>query len=434
MNEKPRILVLTLSFGAGHLTAARNIIGEFQKQMPDADLRLVDALEESGFLFRVFYVWTYWAMIRYAPKLWKKFFESRVNRRDEQTAPVWIWKKGCRNVFEEIRRFSPQLIVAAEIGASEIAVIARRENLTNASIVNVITDFEAEPIWVKPEISAYFVTNEAIKIQLANWGADKATIEVCGIPISKSFNRIYDTEETKSRFGLDSRPIVLLMGGGMGPTRVAEVALHLLTLGENLQIVALPGKDEKAETELKKLASSATVSLQIHNWTSLIAPLMQTAQILATKPGGLTLTEAAACGLPLVLFDTIPGPEETNAQSFIAAGAAVLTEHPQKTAAEILRILNDEETRRQMSVNCRKLARPDASCRIVESAKGKINTAETDENPIATLKKLSASRRAFALWRKLKRTESFRALFAFESKRKKSVRKIEKSLPEVKIG
>jgi len=434
MSEKPRVLVLTLSFGAGHLSAARNIIGEFQKQMPDADLRLIDALDESGFLFRVFYVWTYWAMIRYAPKLWKKFFESRVKRRDEQTAPVWIWKKGCRNVFEEIRRFSPHLIIAAEVGASEIAVIARRENLTNASIVNVITDFEAEPIWVKPEISAYFVTNEAVKNQLADWGADKAKIEVCGIPISKSFNRIYDSEETKARFGLDDRPIVLLMGGGMGPTRMAEVALHLLTSGENLQIVALPGKDEKAALELKKLSSTTTVSLRIHNWTSLIAPLMQAAQILATKPGGLTLTEAAACGLPLVLFDTIPGPEETNAQSFIAAGAAVLTEHPQKTADEILRILNDEETRRQMSVNCRKLARPDAACRIVESAKGKINRTQPDEKAAVALKNLSASRRVFAVWRKLKRTESFRALFTFEPKRRKSVRKIKKTLPEVKIG
>ena len=133
MNEKPRILVLTLSFGAGHISAAQSVASEFQKQIPECEVRLIDALENCSLAFKAFYVWTYWAMIRYAPRVWEKFFNSRIERDDKQTAPVWIWKKGCRKVFDEIRSFQPHLIVAAEVGASEIAVIARRENITNAA-------------------------------------------------------------------------------------------------------------------------------------------------------------------------------------------------------------------------------------------------------------------------------------------------------------
>ncbi len=433
MSKKPRILILTLSFGAGHVSAAQSIVGEFRKQIPEADLRLTDALENCSLPFKAFYVWTYWAMIRYAPRVWERFFNSRIERRDEQTAPVWIWKKGCRKVFEEIRRFQPDLIVAAEVGASEIAVIARRENLTNAAVVNVITDYEAEPIWVKPEISAYAVAAGTVKKQLQNWGANAEKIEVCGIPLDESFARKYDGDETRKRFNLDARPIVLLMGGGMGPTRMDEVAARLLERSANLNIVALPGKDKTAEIKLNRLSNSATTTLQVIGWTSSIAPLMQAAQILATKPGGVTLSEAAACGLPLVLFDAIPGPENANAAHFVKAGAAILTKGSKHTADEILSLLRDDEKLRKMSADCRKLAQPFAAQKIVELARRKIDLTNVAEKPSLASKKLSVSRRAFAVLRKLKRQENLSAYFA-DSKRKKSVEKLEQTLPEVKIG
>ena len=394
MSEKPRILVLTLSFGAGHVSAAQSIVAEFRKQIPEADVRLTDALENCSLSFKAFYVWTYWAMIRYAPSVWEKFFSSRIERRDEQTAPVWIWKKGCRKVFDEIRNFQPDLIVAAEVGASEIAVIARRENVTNAAIVNVITDYEAEPIWVKSEISAYAVATESVKKQLENWGANAEKIEVCGIPLNENFARKYDADETRKQFGLDARPIVLLMGGGMGPTRMAEVAAELLQKGVNLNIVALPGKDQSAAAKLKKLSSSETTNLHVIGWTNLIAPLMQIARILATKPGGVTLSEAAVCSLPLVLFDGIPGPEDANAARFVEAGAAVATENPPETADEILRLLKDDEQLRAMSEKCAALARPNAARIIVETARREMSLSTPKSKnfdaafaPDSTLKK-----------------------------------------------
>ncbi len=378
MTGKPRVLILTLSFGAGHLSAARNVASEFKKQIPEADLRLTDALENCSLAFRAFYVWTYWAMIRYAPRVWQIFFAARVERGDKQTAPIWIWRTGCRKVFNEIKKFQPDLIVAAEVGACEIAVIARRANLTNAPIVNVITDFEAEPIWVKPEISAFLVATDAVKNQFENWGENAEKIIVCGIPLSQSFSETHDAEQTKAKFNLDERPIVLLMGGGMGPTKMNEVAAHLLENGENLQIVALPAKDERAKTALEKLRDGESVSLRVLAWTDSIAELMRAATILATKPGGLTLSEAASCGVPLVFFDSIPGPEQTNARRFVEAGAAVSTDSARETAAEILRLLRDDAKLRAMSENCRSLARPNAAREIVESVLREISLSNAE--------------------------------------------------------
>jgi processive 1,2-diacylglycerol beta-glucosyltransferase len=403
MNGEKRIMILTLSFGSGHIRAAQSVVAELQNQMPEADLKMVDALDDCRLWFRAFYVWTYWWMIRYAPRLWNKFFHGRIKRLDEQTAPIWVWKKGCAKVFDEIRKFQPDLIVACEVGASEIAVIARRARLTNAEIINVITDFEAEPIWIKAEIARFSVPNERVAEQLRNWGADARKIKVCGIPLDASFTEKHDSDKTRARFNLDDRPIVLLMGGGMGPTRMSRVAEQLLQTGENFQIVALPAKDEKAKVELEKLQNSTTVSLHIVGWTNFTAGLMQAADVLATKPGGLTISEAAACGLPMVLFDAIPGPEEENAKLFAKKGAGVKTRGSKETAFEVLRLLGNLRERRQMSANAEKLARTDASEKIVSLALEMLECSPAVERVFTPPKKLSASRKIYAAWRKLNR-------------------------------
>lgn len=365
MNSKKRILVLTLSFGAGHIRAAESVFMELRRQLPEADLLLVDALQHCSFPFRALYVWTYWAMIRYAPSLWNKFFNARRKRRDEQTAPAWLWRNGCKNVFETIQNFQPEMIVACEVGACEIAVIARRTKLTEAKIINIITDFEAEPIWVKPEISGFAVPNKEVAEQLQKWGADAERIKICGIPLDESFSRTQDTQKVKVHFALDERQIVLLMGGGMGPTRMDFVASRLLERGENLNIIALFGKDKRMGRKLDKLKDSATVSLNVIGWTDRVAALMQSAAVLATKPGGVTLSEAAVCGLPIVFFDAIPGPEVSNAARFVDAGAGSQTTGSEETAVEILRLVNDKNALSAMVDHCRKLAHPKAAVDIV---------------------------------------------------------------------
>ena len=75
-----RILVLTLSFGSGHLRAASAIAHELSEQVPGTEVYVLDALENCRWPFRALYVWPYWMMVRYAPRLWKKLFEARRSR------------------------------------------------------------------------------------------------------------------------------------------------------------------------------------------------------------------------------------------------------------------------------------------------------------------------------------------------------------------
>jgi processive 1,2-diacylglycerol beta-glucosyltransferase len=364
-----RILVLTLSFGSGHVRAAEVIARELKEQAPDADVLIVDALAKCRALFRAGYVWPYWAMVRYAPGLWARFFAGRVSRMDRQTAPAWAFRFGCPNVFQKISEFRPDLIVATEVAACELAVLAKSAGLTNARIVNVITDHEAEPVWVKPGVEEYAVADESVRSALSSWGAPTDKILVCGIPTDPGFNALRDKRDTKSRYRLrDDSPVVLLMGGGMGPTHIDEVAAFLLKSGQRIQIVAIAGRDRRMRRRLDRLRPLPRLPLRIIDWTDDVAALMQLASVLITKPGGLTIAEAAVCGLPLVLFDAIPGPEQRNAARLVAAGAAMMATNAREAANAALTLIGDEHMRRRMSACATRHARPEATAMIVRLA------------------------------------------------------------------
>ena len=95
---------------------------------------------------------------------------------------------------------------------------------------------------------------------------------------------------------------------------------------------------------------------------------MRAATVLVTKPGGVTIAEASACKLPMIFFDAIPGPEETNARLFVDARAAIDTRAPAETASVVASLLRDKTKLREMGREAAALARPDATEQIAKLA------------------------------------------------------------------
>src|SRR5258708_10092113 len=366
----PRVLVMTLAFGSGHATAASAIAQELTRQAPGAEVLIVDALAASRWLFRALYVWPYWLMVRYAPRLWRRVFSTRVRNVHRRTAPRWAFRFGCPAAFRALADFQPDVVVAAEVAACEIAVEARRRGLCGAPIVNVITDHHAEPAWVQPEVDAYAVADADVCDQLIGWGAAPDRVAISGIRRAGRFGLTADPAATRARHGLhDDRPLVLLMGGGMGPTRMDQVAAGLCGSGRRMHIVAVTGHDRLARRRLAAVRPSGDTALTVCGWIDDVAALMQSASVLVTKPGGVTGAEAAVCGTPAVLVEPIPGPEEHNAARVGRAGAGVLAHGTQQTVAAVLGLLDDDAARVGMAGRMRSIERPLAAAAIAETVR-----------------------------------------------------------------
>lgn len=369
MTMRKRIAILTLSVGAGHVRASEVIQRALEDEEENLEVKTLDAIDVARSWFLWLYVQPYWWMLRYAPGLWRRLFERRQRKQHRATAPQWVFRRGCVEALRQLKTFAPHLVIATEIGAAEIAALGRREGWFNAPILAVQTDFQTEPPWVQKEIDAYCVGSDEARAQLIGWGVSPNRIVLCGIPIDPAFALAFDETELLQALGLDARrPVVLVMGGGMGPAPLEEIVRSLELCGLPLQVLAVAGHDQFMRRRLEALRGKVALDLHVFGWSDNVPELMAASDLLITKPGGLTTAEALVAGLPMVLTQPIPGPEERHVRYLEQHGVAVRADRMDAIPQIVFGLLNRDEKLNEITRRARDLARPGAAHAIARVA------------------------------------------------------------------
>ncbi len=374
MNSK-RVFILTLGIGSGHVRAAEVVQRAFYDCLDPVEVRLLDALKVAHSWFLTLYVRPYWWMLHHAPGLWRWLFERRQKKQHRSTAPRWLFRFGCRRVLERLKDYAPHLVIVNEIGAAEIAALAKREGWFDAPIIAVQTDFQTEPPWVQPEIDVYCVASEDARAQMVNWGVSPNRILVCGIPVDPSFSAETDRPRLLKALGLDSgKPVVLVMGGGMGPAPLDEIVESLDVCRLPLQVLAVAGHNHELRQTLEQLRRKLTFDLHVFGWTDNVAALMAAADLLVTKPGGLTVAEALSAGLPMIVTHPIPGPEELHVRYLVQQGVAVEAGSLAEIPHFLTRLLDKPEKLEGMSRRQKDLSRPGAAHAVAQVGRALIES------------------------------------------------------------
>jgi processive 1,2-diacylglycerol beta-glucosyltransferase len=364
-----RVCILTLGVGSGHLRASEAVQRALYDSIDPVEVKLVDALDFARRWFHWLYVDSYWWMLRNAPWLWRRLFERRQHKAHRSTAPNWVFRRGCRDAMRQIQNYVPKLVIVTEIGAAEIAALGRREGWFNAPILAVQTDFHTESPWVQPEIDAYCVASEEARGQLIGWGVSPNRVLLCGIPVDAAFALPFDKSELRRALGLDvRRPVVLVMGGGMGPVPLDSVVSALELCGAPLQVLAVAGHDRFLRQRLELLRGRLAIDLHLFGWSENVPELMAVSDLLITKPGGLTASEALAVGLPMILTHPIPGPEERHVRYLSQNGVALHAETLQDIPRLTSRLLSSPEELGELRRRAREWSRPDAAHAVAQVA------------------------------------------------------------------
>jgi processive 1,2-diacylglycerol beta-glucosyltransferase len=355
--------------GSGHLRASEAVQRALYDGHDPIEVKVVDALDFAPRWFHWLYVDAYWWMLRNAQWLWRRLFERRQRKRHHSTAPDWVFRLGWREVLVQIKSYSAHLVIVTEIGAAEIAALGRREGWFNAPILAVQTDFHTEPPWAQAEIDAYCVASEEARGQLIGWGVSPNRVLLCGIPVDPAFALPFDKNEVKRALGLDTRrPVVLVMGGGMGPAPLDSVITSLDLCGVPMQVLAVAGHDQNLRHRLESLRGRVAMDLHLFGWTDNVPELMAVSDLLITKPGGLTAAEALAAGLPMILTHPIPGPERRHVLFLIQKGVALHAETLQDIPRLTTRLLSTSDEIREIQRRAREWSRPDASHAVAQVA------------------------------------------------------------------
>ena len=374
---RKRIAIVSMSVGWGHVRVA-DVIHRALSDGGDAavDVRIADANELGRSWFRWIYFTPYWWMLRHAPGLLRCLFEHRQRGRRRSTAPAWLFRRGCIEVLRQLKAFSPQLVIATEIGAAEIAALGRREGWFSAPILAVQTEFHTEPPWVQREIDIYCVASDEAKAQLISWGVLPNRVLLSGIPIDPAFALAFHRPELHRALGLDSRrPVVLVMGGGMRPAPLDEIVRALEVCGSPLQVLAVTGHDGPMRSRLESLRGRIALDLHIFGWSETIPELMAAADVLITKPGGATAAEAMAMGLPMILTHPVLGREERHVRFLEKNGVAILAPGLEDIPRLMGRLLARPENLKEMARRGREIARPGAAHAIAQVARALFETS-----------------------------------------------------------
>ena len=371
----PRIAILHATAGSGHKSAAVAISRALHALAPDAQVSDVDALVFASRFYRTSYSQGYSAMAQRAPRLWGALYalwaQDRFNKR-ARPAREALDRLALRGLVRVVERERPDAIVCTHFLPVEALYPIRGKGKLTVPLHVVITDFAAHPAWAYPYVDRYFVANDMVAEGLVGFGVPCERIEVTGIPVDPRFALTTGREAVRARFGFAlDRPLVLIMGGGGGVGPMAELAERLAGLTSQPTVVVLCGSNETLKAKVDALSAAAGGRIHAMGFTTQVDLLLEAADLVVSKAGGLTCSEALIKHTPLVVFKPTPGQEVENARYLEAGGAAVHADSLETVAATVARWLDDPEALQRARENCARLARPqaarDIATRVLES-------------------------------------------------------------------
>ncbi|MBI4575983.1 MAG: glycosyltransferase [Planctomycetes bacterium] len=360
-----RVLIFSASAGAGHTRAAEAVRAALALEAPSIQATHLDALDYTSPTFKGLYARTYLGMVNRIPALWGYLYQQSGRKGlDSKTRKVMavVDSVNSRALVERVDQEAPDHILCTHFLPAEVFSRLRRRRLFDVPFSVVVTDYDVHAFWVARHVETYYVATELLRHELASKGVPIDRVVATGIPVVPAFAGPPDRDAARAGLGLDPRvPVVLVLAGGEGVGDLAATARAIAGLGGPLAILAVAGRNASMEARLRGLEMPPGVRIQAHGFVTDMERLMAAADMVVTKSGGLTTSEAAAMGLPMAILDPIPGQEERNSDHFLEAGAAVKVHSPASLAYKLGLLLGDPERLARMAAAARAAARPRAA-------------------------------------------------------------------------
>jgi len=249
-------------------------------------------------------------------------------------------------------------------------VVLRGLNLaaTGAPLITLVTDLAtAHALWINPRVHHCLVPTPGGRQCALTYGLPAPRVVVTGLPVSSRFTTTAreDSLAVRQRLGIAPHlPMVLLVSGaeGMGP--VHHLCQRITNSGISAQLVVIAGRNERLRTQLSAAAWPLPVRVEgfvnnMHEW-------MRAADLLVTKAGPSTVSEALVMGLPMVLSGALPGQEHPNVDYIVQSGAGVWAPTPSKVTHAVCRLVTNPQRLAEMAARAQALGQPDAARRVAE--------------------------------------------------------------------
>lgn len=346
------VLILTASTGGGHNQAAFALEKAFNCR--GYHVQVVDFIKLNNKVMEMFFLDGYKLLYSKLPTVYRGLYIISNHLGSRMKLLKYATKVFEKNVYKLLMNTKPHLVIGTHPFIVEVICMMKETRKIDLPFISVITDFKAHNIYINKNVDAYITGSRYTSVQMMHKGIEKDKIFDYGIPLKQEF--FLTKKITNNHYKVFT---ILLMGGSMGYKRIEKVLKELTKSHYKLRIFVICGNNQslmyKIQTKYKDRYPNKEIV--VYGFTEDIPSLMETSDILISKPGGLTTSEAIAKQLPLMIPYMLPGQEEENAEFLVKSGAAIMVDHINAIHEEIDRLIRCPKTLMNMRRNMKRLSR-----------------------------------------------------------------------------
>lgn len=345
VTQNKKILIITGSFGNGHMQVTQSIVN----QLNEMNLNHLSVIQHDLFMeahpimTSICKKW-YINSFKYFRNTYKRFYYSRPNELDKCFYKYY----GLNKLINLLIKEKPDLILLT-FPTPVMSVLTEQFNI-NIPIATVMTDYRMHKNWITPYSQRYYVATKDTKDDFIEAGVPASYIKVKGIPIADKFEESIDKEEWLSQQHLDpSKPTILMSAGAFGVSKGFDYMINnILEKSPNSQVVMICGRSKELKRSLKAKFKD-NPSVKILGYTNHMNEWMASSQLMITKPGGITISEGLSRCIPMIFLNPAPGQELENAYYFESKGFGKIADTPNEAIDIVSDLTNNEETLKVMS-------------------------------------------------------------------------------------
>lgn len=359
-----RVLILYVSVGTGHMKAAEALKESIERQFAGWSVDILDTLKYINPIVDKIVVSSYLGALKRSPGLYSRLYTASGTGTGIYDISKALNKLLSFRLNSLINDYGPSAVVCTHPFPMQMLSSLKEKNKIKIPTVAILTDYVVHSLWLDSGMDAFVVANDLMKSEMMQRGIPGNIIFPYGIPVSPKFLTRVDKKKLKQELGLEDKFTVLVMGGGMGFGNIDNTMASLLDCDIDIQIIAVTGTNQKLKAQLELSAGKSNKKVLVLSYTDKINELMDISDLLITKPGGMTISEALVKGLPIFIISPIPGQEEGNASFLIRSGAANKIEDSGQLISVLSQVANDPVTLNIMRENSRFLGKPHSASDI----------------------------------------------------------------------
>lgn len=382
-----KVVILSASTGGGHMSAANALKDYIDSNGSQAVV--IDAIEYISPLLNKTVTEVYEYVATKNPILWKMMYKSS-NKKSVNSIIGKTNSLISNKLIPLLKSNDPDVIVTTHPFTTEMISKLKKHKKTNVPLICIMTDYAPHRTWINPYVDAYIVANENMITPMIKMDVESDKIFPFGIPVDDAFFSTQNREKLKKELNLKNNiPTILIMAGSCGLTNIEKIYNELQSIKQDFQIIIITGKNKKLYENMQNVISGKKTDIrdkifakisekapelkrmkfikkyqsetqsnkypkntQLIYFTNEVEKYMSVSDLILTKPGGLTVSEALACNLPMALYDAIPGQEEENANFLVSNNMAVKLSSSDDISKTVSELISDPEKLQAMKYNC----------------------------------------------------------------------------------